>query len=87
MKNYKIEEVCEILGVEDQLIFQFVSKEWLSIASPKTNEFDDEDLTRIRLILELMNKLDVNEEAVPIILHLVDQIHQMRFEIDTRNSL
>jgi len=85
MKKYKIQEICQIIGVEDEIILKLVHKEWIQPASPQDNEFDEEDLTRIRLILDLMNNFDVNEEAVPIILHLVDQIHHLHFELQRRS--
>ena len=40
--------------------------------------FDDVDLARLRLIAELRRDLAVNDEAVPLVLHLVDQLHLMQ---------
>ena len=85
MKRYKIKEVCQIVGVEDRIIFDFISKEWIHPVSVPESEFDEEDLTRVRLILDLMNNLAVNVEAIPIILHLVDQIHHLHIEIQNRD--
>lgn len=39
---------------------------------------DEEDLARIMLIKELQENLGVNDEGVPIILYLVDQLHHLR---------
>lgn len=84
MKKYKIEDICQLLEVNENTIFDFIQNQWLNISSPETNEFDQEDITRARLILELIETFEVNEEAVPIILHLVDQLHQLRIETNTR---
>ncbi len=84
MKKYKIEDICRLLEVNENTIFDFIQNQWLNISSPETNEFDQEDITRARLILELIETFEVNEEAVPIILHLVDQLHQLRIETNTR---
>lgn len=39
---------------------------------------DDCDLARVRLILELGDSFGANDESIPIILHLIDQIHFLR---------
>ena len=84
MKRYKIEDVCHIFGVEEIVIVKFIENEWIDPLSLEDKEFDEEDLSRIRLIFDLMNNLEVNEQSVPIILHLLDQIHRLHFEIRNR---
>lgn len=81
MKRFKLKEICEIVGVEDKVILSFVEKEWLRPYAPEVNEFDEEDLARTRFILELMQDFTINEAAVPIVLHLVDQLHRLHFEL------
>ena len=39
--------------------------------------FSEIDVARVRLIRDL-GQLGVNDEAVPIILHLIDQLHGLR---------
>lgn len=39
---------------------------------------DDTDVARARLILELRNVFGANDESIPVILHLIDQIHALR---------
>ena len=41
-------------------------------------EFSEADLARARLILDLQHDMGVNEEAIPIILDLIDQVHGLR---------
>jgi hypothetical protein len=48
--------------------------------------FDEEDLARIRLIYELQHVMGVNDESIPVILHLVDQLNRMHIEVKSRNS-
>jgi chaperone modulatory protein CbpM len=48
------------------------------------SELDEEDLARIQLIRELQEDLGVNDDAVPIILNLIDQLHQLRFQMKTK---
>ncbi len=40
--------------------------------------FEEIDVERVRLILDLRNRLQVNEEALPVVLSLLDQLYEMR---------
>ena len=40
--------------------------------------FDEIDVARLRLIAELRRDLAVNDEAVPLVLHLIDEVHLLR---------
>jgi chaperone modulatory protein CbpM len=40
--------------------------------------FDDPDVARVQLICDLCYDLDVGEESVPIVLSLIDQLHDAR---------
>ena len=42
--------------------------------------FDDSDVARVRLIAELRNDLGVNEDAIPVVLRLLDQVRNESFE-------
>ena len=44
----------------------------------KSDEFSETDLARARLIRDLQHDMGVNEEAIPIILDLIDQVHGLR---------
>jgi chaperone modulatory protein CbpM len=41
-------------------------------------EFSETDLARARLVRDLQHDMGVNEEAIPIILDLIDQVHGLR---------
>ena len=41
-------------------------------------DFSEADLARARLIRDLQHDMGVNEEAIPIILDLIDQVHGLR---------
>jgi chaperone modulatory protein CbpM len=41
-------------------------------------DFSDADVARARLIRDLQHDMGVNEEAIPIILDLIDQVHGLR---------
>jgi chaperone modulatory protein CbpM len=40
--------------------------------------FDEADVARVRLIAELRNDLGVNEDAIPVVLRLLDQVYSLR---------
>ena len=74
----ELEEVCMMCGTTSEVIFHFIEEEWIIPFDKKNNYFDEEDIARLRLILDLKNQFGVNEEAIPIILHLIDQLHEYR---------
>lgn len=43
--------------------------------------FQEIDVARCRLILELHEELEVNEAAMPVVLGLLDQLHQTRRQL------
>jgi len=45
--------------------------------------YDPVDVARIKLVYELQQDLDLNEEAIPVILSLMDQIYGLRRELRT----
>ena len=42
------------------------------------SQFDDTDVARVRLVCDLVYDLEVGEESVPVILSLLDQLHDAR---------
>lgn len=74
---FKLSEAENICGVNQSLILQFISDHWITPADPINLNLDEEDIERIRLICELKEDLGVNDEAVPIILHLIDQLNHL----------
>lgn len=43
--------------------------------------FEEIDLARCRLILELREELEVNEAAMPVVLQLLDRLHATRRQL------
>ena len=41
-------------------------------------EFDEADLARVKLIVELRSDMGVNEDAMPVVLRLLDQVYSLR---------
>jgi chaperone modulatory protein CbpM len=75
-KSYTLTEVVEITGLDHAVVVGFIERSWICPVS--ANEIDHEDLARIHLIEELRNSFGANDEAIPIILHLMDQLYSLR---------
>lgn len=76
-------EISEHTGLAPEIIYSYIEQEWLS---PIESQFDEEDLARLRLIIDLQKDLEVNDAAVPVILHLIDQIHYLRNQVLGQND-
>ena len=60
----------------------WIEQNWVRPVRADDNwQFDDCDVARLELICDLRRGLDINEEAVPIVLSLLDQLYA------TRNTL
>ena len=77
----RIEEASQYCGVPCDLIVHFIDEEWIRPMDLEARILDDEDLARIDLIWDLTERLGVNEEGVPIILHLIDQLNRFHLEL------
>ena len=75
-RRYSLLEACEHTGSEQTYVVRCLRAQWICPAFPEELELDEADLARLRLILTLQEDLGVNDEAVPVILHLVDQLHR-----------
>ncbi|MFO1039946.1 MAG: chaperone modulator CbpM [Geminicoccaceae bacterium] len=75
-----IEEVCRELGcVEVTEIRAWIAAEW--VRPPQTAgepAFRDVDVARVHLLADLRHDLALDEEAVPVVLSLMDQLYDTR---------
>ena len=85
-----LKEAAENLGLEPEAIIRFIVLEWVVPTARYTDWqqqiLDEEDLARARLIRELQETFAVNDEAIPIILNLIDQLNRTHLEIKERLS-
>lgn len=76
MTIFAVSEAAKECGVAKEAILQFIKDEWVAPFDQYKLSLDREDVERIKLITELKG-LGVNDEAIPIILHLIDQINAL----------
>ncbi len=74
-----LQQAVAEIDVSDAELRIWIEQRWvLPTRQDETFVFDAADLARVRLIRELRNDLMVNEEGVPVVLSLLDQIHALR---------
>lgn len=70
-----LDEISEMCEIPTELIIHFIEEEWVNPIDYELKMLDEEDICRILLIRDLQKNFGVNDEAVPVILHLVDQLN------------
>jgi len=81
------EILIRVRGVSALQLDLWVCEQWVRPArSGKSLAFNDADIARIHLLHTLNNELEVGNEAVPIILSLIDQLHEMRGHVRALSS-
>jgi len=71
--------LSRITGISVVQLRVWVSQEWVRPArSGATMVYNEADIARIQLLHLLGNQLGVGNEAIPIILSLIDQVHDLR---------
>ena len=64
--------------LDNKVLEQWAEAGWLMPRHSTEQRFSDVDLARAQLIQDLKD-LGVNEDAIPIVLDLVDQLHGLRY--------
>ena len=83
----KLLEVAQLFNINQEVIIQFINEEWIEPLDLSNLILDEDDLARIQLILELQEQLGVNNESVPIILHLIDQLNHLHLALMHGNKM
>ena len=73
------EAMCQMASVEPGELERWIAERWVLPESESSSYvFTEFDVARVRLIVELRRDLAVDEEAVPIVLRLLDQLYATR---------
>jgi chaperone modulatory protein CbpM len=76
-----IDEVLEMLDValERKALEDYIERSWVRpVTKRKIVYFEEIDIARIRLVYQLKHDLLVNDEAMDVVLSLLDQVYGMR---------
>ena len=73
------EAVCRIVQLEPIELERWIAERWVLPASEGSGyAFSEFDVARVRLIVELRRDLAVGEDAMPVVLRLLDQLYATR---------
>ena len=74
-----LDQVLAEIEISRQELELWIEESWiLPERDGDALAFDEVDVARLRLISELRRDLAVNDEAVPLVLHLIDEVHLLR---------
>jgi chaperone modulatory protein CbpM len=75
----RLGEVEDELALEGTVLRNWIEQRWIR---PTLNDgeplFDEADMARARLIAELRQDYNVSDEAMPVVLQLLDQVYALR---------
>ncbi len=78
-----IQAVCqEVPGLSEAMLRHWLEQDWVR---PRRDagelDFEEIDVARVRLILELQMELEVEEPTLPLVLSLLDQLYATRQQL------
>jgi len=83
----KVDEVLVTVEIGASELHAWIEQNWvLPVEDNGDFYFDDTDVARVRLIAELRNDLGVNEDAIPVVLRLLDQVYSLRRALSELNE-
>jgi chaperone modulatory protein CbpM len=62
-------------GLREADVLTWVERGWVR---PDDEGFREIDVARVRLIHDLLFRMDLREDAIPLILSLLDQVYELR---------
>ena len=78
------EVINKLQGVSRTRLRIWIKRGWVSPSKTGPEYyFRDIDVARLDLIRQLQMDMAINNEAVPVVLSLIDQIHGLRYELKT----
>jgi len=68
-----------IAGLQEAELRRWIDERWVRPERAATGFiFREVDVARVRLIVELRQELAIDEEALPVVLQLLDQVYALR---------
>jgi chaperone modulatory protein CbpM len=82
MTCYPIRDIINIYHFEEDFVHICIQNEWIVPMDTENGLLDQEDLGRLFLIKDLRYSMGVNDEAIPVLMHLLDQVYWLRKKIE-----
>jgi chaperone modulatory protein CbpM len=72
--------ITQVSGLQREDLEHWIANQWVRPEDSETGDyvFHAIDVARVRLIHELHQDLQINEEALPLVLSLLDQLYDQR---------
>jgi chaperone modulatory protein CbpM len=71
--------ITQVSGVGRQDVERWITHGWVRPdGAPGQYVFHEIDVARVRLIRQLNQEMQVNEDALPVVLSLLDQVYALR---------
>lgn len=69
----------QLSGLQRQDLERWIFNQWVRPDNQAGDYvFSDIDVARVQLILELRDQLDIDEDTLPVVLSLLDQVYDLR---------
>lgn len=83
----EIERICGLVGLEVEELEHWIGESWvLPAREGGTYVFHEVDVARVRLIAGLKHELQIDEDAMPVVLGLLDQLYALRRRLKAMNA-
>ena len=74
--------ITQVAGLDRRDLERWILNDWVRPDGPEgAYAFREIDIARIRLIRELRDDMNVNEDALPVVLLLLDQLYALRRQL------
>jgi chaperone modulatory protein CbpM len=71
-----------IAGLDEAELVGWVERRWVQAEpGPEGYRFHEVDIARVQLILEIRRDCAVDEDAMPLVLSLLDQVYRLRRQL------
>ncbi len=80
-----VAEVALRCGVKTDALQLWIERQWVLPARDAVGQyaFSEADIARVRMIAELQSELAVDDEAIEIVLPLIDRVYGLRRQLRT----
>lgn len=79
------DELVRLAGCSHDELHRFVEEGW--VVPEAEDGFAEADVARCHLIVELRRDLAIDDEAIPVVLSLLDQVYLLRRQLRVLSSL
>ncbi len=71
--------LARVPGLDQATLEVWIAQEWVRpVRQGGEPRFEEIDIARLQLLLDLRDSLEVADPAVPVVLSLLDQLHETR---------